>query len=246
MSTGGAGSNYTETPVSIHQFLTDPNYLGKFLGGVREEWLRELEVVCSPDKRIAEWVVVGRTGCGKTTMAMAALLYRIYSQVLLQDDPAQFYGLLPGSWFVFGILNTTLGQAEVGLDALQQWVDESPWFQQHSPRQKDTRGKIVWADKHVMVHSGSMSGHVLGDNLFGFVLDTANLAHLSKGRVGERTRVADFYRAARRRMVSRFHRDGSTPGLLVYIGYPETSVPSMEDSLGKYKDDPNTHVTTML
>jgi len=241
--------DYEEPPVPIRQFLQDEHYLGKFMGACSETWLRELEIVLAPDSPIVEWIMKGAIGTFKTTTASAAILYKAYCQLLLKGSPAEYYGLLRGSWIFFAILNITLERAESGIDALQTWVDESPWFQKHYPRQARSGDKIVWPQKRVVIHSGSLAGHVQGENLFGVTLDEANFyRHKRKlsGKPGEQTRAHDLYRASRRRMVSRFIQwGGRLPCLMILMSSQETPSSFLDEHERKHQDDPHTHVTSM-
>ena len=240
--------DYDEPPVSIRQFMTDEAYLGKFMGESSEAWLKELEIVCAPESPIVEWIVKGAIGIGKTSVSMVATLYKVYCQLLLKGDPAQYYGLLRGSSMVFVILSITLDRTESGLDILQHWVDESPWFQRNYPRQPRTANKLVWPTKRILIHVGSLPGHVLGDNLFGLVLDEANFhRHKRKlnGKPGEQTRAHDLYRNSHRRMVSRFQRMGKIPGLMILASSQESTDSFLDEHERKHRDDPSTHVTSL-
>ena len=59
--------DYERVPVSIGQFLTDPDYMGKDLKGLYPVWQKDLREVFGSASRVVEWIMTGSIGCGKTT-----------------------------------------------------------------------------------------------------------------------------------------------------------------------------------
>lgn len=238
--------DYERRPVPVRQFIEDAYYLGAYTAELSGTWKGELETVLEEGSRVVEWILKGAIGTGKTTASAIAQLYKIYRLSCLRD-PAAFYGLLPGSEIVWGYFNITLDRAETGFDHLKGWVDGSPYFKEHCPRRPRTGSKLIFPAKNITVHVGSLAGHVLGDNLFGFVLDEANFFKPKRSlsaAAGDQTRAHDLYRQAKSRMTSRFMRRGRLPCLLTLISSEETKTAFLEKHEQAHRSRPETHVTS--
>lgn len=113
-------SYYDEIPVSIHEFLHNPHYLGK--GLTNEEgkftvfayWERTLEKLFPNPLEPATYntlALTGGIGLGKSFMAVICMLYDLYRMLCLKD-PYLYYGLQPIDLITFAVMNITLDAAK--------------------------------------------------------------------------------------------------------------------------------------
>lgn len=228
--------DYEREPVDIETFITDPYYFGHTCAELDDNWINDLKVVFAPGSQIAEWVMTGSIGCGKTTVAMTALGYKIYLMSCLRD-PAAYYGLLADSLIIFGIYSITKKQvADTGYFKLRGFLDTSPYFKNIFPRSKKIDSKVVFERRNMQVIPGSRELHALGLDLFTFSMDEVNFmqerADKDRGKiVGQ---AYDLYNATSTRILSRFMRPGGTiPGMTFLMSSRNAQTSFLEQHLKK-------------
>ena len=223
--------DYDRVPVGVRQFIEDPYYLGRTTADISEAWKQDLEKIFAPNSKTVLFLITGGIGIAKTTVAIIAQLYKIYCTGCLKD-PAVFYGLFTRSKLVFGIFDVTLDRSQSGFDTMREYIDSSPYFQQHFPRKARTGDKIVFPEKGLIVELGSLENHVLGGNLFGFILDEANFFKKASAIKNEQTRAHRIFKAALSRMTSRFAYKNSLPGLMILVSSRQTQSDFLEELVG--------------
>ena len=234
--------DYDEIPVSIDEFLENDRYLGKVYNNgknIYPYWRRFLHNFFhdNPDKAF-EVALTGAIGVGKTTIASIALTYLIYKTLCLKD-PQKFYGLSANSPIVFVVMNLTLELAYSGLYSLiVEAIRLSPWFCERV----DIRGKYEFSitfPKNVALMAGSQTTHTIGKNVLGAVLDEVNFSNAPKG---SKNSVMDMYRNIRRRLESRFLKQGRMPGILMMVSSKNTELDFLEQYISSIKHQKTTWV----
>jgi hypothetical protein len=183
-----------------------------------------------------------------TTIAMAALGYKLHCISCLRD-PAEYYGLLPGSLVIFGIYSITKKQvADTGYFKLRGWIDTSPYFRNDFPRSMKIDSKIDFkpGGQNLQVIPGSMELHALGLDLYSFSMDEVNF--MRERRDKDRGVIAgqayDLYNATHARIMSRFIRPGGTiPGIMLLMSSRKAQTSFLEERLKKAKDTEHTYVS---
>ena len=245
--------DFEETPVTIDEFLDNEFYIGKVGKSIYPVWREDLSKVLSPYSSIIEFVLRGSIGSGKTTVAIAALLYKMY-YILCLRNPQRFYGLADGSPIIFGLFNIYkyLAQA-TSYQYLITWMrDLSPYFRSMRIRDQRKQRRNIESDRQVLdlpkglgIALGAQAINALGMNLYGGLLSEVEFGKDRSQTSEDLSQVADLYYAVRRRMDSRFmQRGGSNPGLLCL----DSSAKSTEGFLAKHildkSADPNTYVSS--
>ena len=233
---------FEKYPVAPRTFIEDPQYLGGSTSHLHEKLKQELDFVLSAKNNIVEWILKGAIGYGKTSVAVAAELYKVYLLTCLKD-PATFYGLLPGSTIVFYIFSITLGKADSGYSKLKTFMNESPYFQKVCPHLQRPKDPIFIPSKRIRIDVGSKREHALSEDTFGFILDEANFFKLNTDKETSQkdsTRAHELYKQAKRRQTSRF----MTPGLNCLLSSQLTQTHFLEERVKAAKDDPTVHVTS--
>lgn len=234
--------DYDEIPVSIDEFLENDYYLGKVYNNgknIYPYWRRFLHSFFheNPDKAF-EVALTGAIGVGKTTIASIALIYLIYKTLCLKD-PQKFYGLSANSPIVFVVMNLTLELAYSGLYSLiVEAIKLSPWFCERV----DIRGKYEFSitfPKNIALMAGSQTTHTIGKNVLGAVLDEVNFSSAPKG---SKNSVMDMYRNIRRRLESRFLKQGRMPGILMMVSSKNTELDFLEQYIQSIKHQKTTWV----
>ncbi len=234
--------DYDEIPVSIDEFLENDYYLGKVYNNgknIYPYWRKFLHNFFhdNPDKAF-EVALTGAIGVGKTTIASIALIYLMYRTMCLKD-PQKFYGLSGNSQIVFVVMNLTLDLAYQGLYSLiVEAIRLSPWFCERV----DIRGKYEYSiefPKNIALMAGSQTTHTIGKNVLGAVLDEVNFSNAPKG---SKNSVMDMYRNIRRRLESRFLKQGRIPGILMLVSSKNTELDFLEQYIQSIKHQKTTWV----
>lgn len=183
-------------------------------------------------------VVHNCIGSGKTTISAIALMYLIYKTLCLKE-PQKFYGLSSNSPIAFVVMNLTLELAYGGLYSLiVEAMKLSPWFSERV----DIRGKYEFSisfPKNIVFMAGSQTQHTIGRNVLGAVLDEINFSNAPKG---SKNSVMDMYRNLRRRLESRFLKQGRIPGLLCLVSSKNTELDFLEQYIQSIKHQKTTWV----
>lgn len=259
-------SDFEIKPVSIDRFLEDDYYLGKIGVDIFPKWREELRVVCDPKREVSEWVIRGCVGAGKTTVAVIALLHRIHFLCCLKN-PQRYYHLMEGSPIVFGLFNIFKYLAQdTSYKYFTNWVKLSPFFQETMRKAyADERTVPGWLQrlnrmygitneemansymrfpKGITLALGSNAIHALGQNLYGGLLDEADMSKNRSIRDDEKTKVEELYGQAKSRLDSRFLQIGGVnPGILVLVSQVQEADSFLSKHVEKVQKDQRTHIS---
>lgn len=214
--------DYNEIPVSIDEFLENPEYLGKVFNNgasIYPFWRDTLRMIFhdNPD-HAHEIAFTGAIGLGKSTIAAIAMMYQMY-RVLCLKDPQKYYHLTNNAPIVFVCLNLTLDLAYSGLYAMiVSALQMSPWFMSKC----DVRGKYSYTisfPKNIELLCASTVQHVIGKNVLMALMDEINFSNAPKG---SQRSVLDMYRNLKRRIESRFMSEGIVKGYIFLISSKNT------------------------
>lgn len=171
-------ADYNEKPVSIYEFLTNDEYLGKSLKDpegnltIYDYWVDKLEKMFAPseDNPIQEVALSGCIGSGKSTCAVIGMAYFLY-RLLCLKSPASYYRLATNSTIALAFFNITLNQSYgVGYAKLQNYCKNSPWFLKHGKVLGRTNPTYYPDNIDILV--GSKNEHFIGHDIFCLAGDT--------------------------------------------------------------------------
>jgi len=163
--------------------------------------------------------------------------------------PAQFHGLLPRSKIIFGIYDITLDKANDLTALMEEYIKESPYFQEKCPMRPRPKFPLYFPSKRIEVSTGSLGAHALGDNVFAFALDEVNFFKKVKDpdNSTEKTRAHQLFNEARTRQVSRFQKGGQAlPGLTILISSRKFQSSFLDEFIEKVKSDPDLQKTAKV
>lgn len=211
--------DYVRRPITIHQFISDPDYFGVVCKRLYPAWRRELEVLFDTENEITEVVITGAIGTGKTTFAVVALAYKLYTLTCLRD-PFEYYNLMRGtSSFVFGLFNATRELSDkVHLDKILGAFNSCKYFRwatQGTTDELERETGILKFENNIKLAFGSRALHALGQDIIGGLLDEMNFQQTSETT----NQARDLYRNTSRRILSRFppRLGRKSPGLLFLV-----------------------------
>lgn len=122
------GEDYEEFPVSMEQFLSDPDYLGDYASRLYSLWKKVLIDIFDHDKGYLEVALSGAIGIGKTEVGCIIVIYLLY-QLLCLKSPYVYYNV---SNIVIAFVNLNLDLAEsVGYKRFHDIILTIPWFRRH-------------------------------------------------------------------------------------------------------------------
>ena len=207
---------FENTPVSIREFIEDPDYLGTALeGSVYPILIQRLEELF--EGSFTEVVLCGGIGWGKTTFAEIGVLYECYLLSCLRE-PAKTYGLIPGSNLIFPCISVKKEQAERAFFAgIYNIAKRSKYFHDRFPYEKNLKSEMRFPKGLQCRPVATTEGSVLGEGVFGAVFDEINFwARVEHSRLnpegGEYDEATVLYNRLSRRILSRMNERGRLPG----------------------------------
>lgn len=235
-------NDFEENIVDIETFVTDRNYLGLSLGkNIYPRWMDHMKYYCEPDNKILEVFFTGPIGAGKTSIAVASILYQIYKLLCLKN-PQSYYNIISDDIIAFAFFNVVLAlAADVTFNKVAAMVDLSPYFkEQLAPKGEKKLSEGMFFKKNLGILIGSKFSHGLGYNLFGGVIDEANFF-----KVGQNTatsNIMETYTGILRRMESRFMQVGGIiPGQLYIVSSKKETSSFLEVHIENNKSNPRSY-----
>jgi len=183
--------------------------------------------------------------CGKTTVAVISMLYKIYLLSCLRDI-CNYFSMMKDSAFCFALFNVYVYKADENYTLMQNYVSNIPYFKEIFPA-RATHSKIALPalefPTRISVVTGASQIHALGEQVIGFFLDEANFM---KGDldISEKGQAQKLYEAAYRRMTNRFQRRFDIPGLVVLCSSRQATDSWLEKRLSKVKEGGGTVVAS--
>jgi len=220
-------AEYERIPVDIETFIKDEYYLGKTCAGIYPKWLEALIELFSGGYN--ECIFTGAIGTGKTFAASIGACRILYELSCLRD-PCKTFGLAPGS--TISIANMSVNELlarKVVFENLGAKIKASPYFSEHF-KAEDTQKEMRFP-KGIWLTARATTDHsVLGMNLISAILDETNFMARNEGKKtsdGRRYGMVDqaetLYTSMKRRMKSRFEKNGKLPGMLFVVSSKQTN-----------------------
>ena len=159
-------SDFREVPVSIDQFLCDPDYLGGATNGgksVYPYWRSMMNDVFTLGNLYNEIILSGATRIGKTSTAVTILAYMLY-KLMLYRDPHTYFNKKPTARFTLIFANLTKELANgVAFFEFNSTIKESPWFMRHGAMNKSVNNPIYLPEgDKINILPCSDAAHALG------------------------------------------------------------------------------------
>lgn len=246
--------DYNEVPVSPRVFFNSTYYFGDNAGKIYPRWLEDLEEVLDPKNKIYEWCISGGIGIGKTTIACASLMYKIY-QLLCLKNPHEFFNLMavqPITFILFSIFKYKAH--DIVYEKLINMLNGSPYFRQ---RCRERTNKVfgysqsigteleIKLPNSVRIITGSTGEHALSEDILGGILDEVNFrledTYSSESKY-LRTAMG-IYNAVSRRIKSRFYSTDNCAGLLCLVSSKRATQDFLEVYIDKVRNSPNVKVS---
>lgn len=221
-------AHYSEQPVSIQEWLSDPYYMGDASKDLYGHWKRDLvELFESQQYSLA--LVSGSTGSGKSTFASFAILYQLYCALCLKD-PQRSYGVAAGTQMYFvNLADKEQTARKAVFESIVSKLKMSRWFLERYPPLNKLTDRFASNElrfpKSLSILAGSSTQTAfIGLTVLGGFVDELNFfqkvalsrRHLiSESRYGIEGKAGEIFDGLMRRIKSRFQKRGRLPCVLI-------------------------------
>lgn len=233
---------YKHPPVDIETFVKDPYYLGNTCDNLYPKLLEDLIELFSGDYH--ECIFTGSIGYGKTFAASIGVCRVLYELSCLKN-PHKTYSLAKDSNISIVALsvNETLA-TKVVFENIATKLTSSPYFKEQFPFEV-TKKEMRFPNSIWIASRATTDTSALGLNTIGCLLDETNFI-ASKSSKYEKFGVTDhaetIYNSIKRRMKSRFEKQGKLPGMLFVVSSKKTSDDFTARRINTSKTDPQVFV----
>lgn len=235
-------ADYTEIPVSIKEFITNPYYLGKSTRNgesIYPYWRQKYNEIFDESLGYEEIVLTGAIGVGKTRTAVVCLAYLLYKIMCLRN-PQEYFKFNEGDKITIFFLNINLKLAEgVGFKTLHQYLLNSPWFMERGTQ--TGRTNLIYNPPHnIGITYGSKSDHALGQQVFCAFMDEVDFTKggIKGGDVlNAQNGIMQAYTTIKERINSRFIKNGVQYGRLFLVSSKKSEHDFIEAYIRKMQSE---------
>lgn len=235
-------AEWKKTPVDIETFVKDPYYLGLTCENIYPKLLDDLVELF--EGGYSEAVLTGSIGWGKTFYASIGVC-RILYELSCMRDPQKSFGLASGSGIA--ITNMSVNEAlamKVVFDNIATKIKASPYFQENFPFQSN-RKELRFPNSIWVAARAATDTSALGLNTIAGIVDETNFMGklFSKDKSAPNLDLAEsIYATMKRRMKSRFERQGRLPGILFMVSSKKTNDDFTARRVREATEDPSVFV----
>ena len=234
---------YEEIPVSIDQFIEDPDLLGNTTDNGRAifpYWRNALREILHGGKSYTEIIFAGAIGLGKSFVSCIIGSYLLYKLLCLRN-PQSYYNLAPNSPITFAFFNIHKYLASgVAYGQFQGMLQSSPWFLRHG-EVRGVKNKEYYPGKGINFIVGANPEHAIGQNIFFGMLDEMSFAKKPNADI-LKAGVMELYRSVKTRMTSRFTREGILQAKMILISSKRTDSDFLDQYAQQQKGNPDTYI----
>jgi hypothetical protein len=199
--------------VPIEEWIHSPYYSGYDARNLYPYW--RTEIINFVNSGLAEWILTGSIGAGKTTAASYALIYKLYVLSCFFPIPALF-GLFTSTEIFFIYFSVNMKQADrTGYGKLRSIVDSIEYFHDNFRRNQRVTSSLQF--KNVNVIYGSGTDHQIGLDLLGVFLDEGDFYAVKGSGGNEFSKARDLYTSTTNRRVARFSINGVDQGISLLV-----------------------------
>lgn len=221
-----ADAEYKRPLVDIETFVRDEYYLGKTCDNLYPQLLSDLTDMFSGGYH--EVVLTGSIGYGKTFLASIGIC-RILYELSCMRTPHKSFGLAVDS--NISIVNLSVNEMlamKVVFENIASKIKASPYFEEFFSFEV-TKKELRFPGNIWVAARASTDNSVLGLNVIASIVDETNFLprnryqKASHARWNHYDKAESLYAAIKRRMKSRFERNGKLPGMLFIVSSKKTS-----------------------
>lgn len=236
-------ADWTSTPVDIETFIRDPYFMGESCNTMYPKLVDKMVELFSGE--YYEAFLSGSIGWGKTFFASVGLC-RILYELSCMKNPQKSFGLSSDTTIAITCLSASEALAmKVAFEGVAAKVKMSPYFndmfQFRSNRKELKFPNNIWVAARAATDTSA-----LGLNTISGFIDEANFygtrQKQASGKLVQNNRADNIYAVMRRRIKSRFERNGKLPGILFVSSSKQSQEDFTERRIREAADDPHVFV----
>ena len=226
------------TIAPIEEWINSEYYLGNIARDIFPYWKETIiEFFNSPDKKNLG-IFYGSLGGGKT-FTSCVIIARLIYELSCYNYPALKFNLSASTGIVIYLLAPTIEIAErTAFGDLKSIIDQSPYFIEEYPRDKNVNSKALFGDGKVCVYTGSKAENFLGQNLLCLLMDEASFQRGSEDN-SKFQKASGIFRESLNRRKSRFMVDGVDQSLGLIASSADTITSFTEQIIEENINNPN-------
>lgn len=238
-------SDFTEVPVSITQFICDPEYLGRANrngDAVYPFWKSTLSNIFNSGNKYNEIILSGATRIGKTSTAVIIMSYMLY-RLMIYRDPHKYFSKKEVSRFTVAFANLTKDLAEgVAYREFNDTLKVSPWFNNHGRFSNSERNfYYIPSGDQIDIVAASDAAHLLGMQTWCIMMDETNFAKAGVKDINKaKSHMKSLYDTANARISGTFRINGEVYGKLIAASSKNTDSDFLSDHIEKQLNAGNT------
>lgn len=214
------GAEYKTPPVDMKTFVKDPYFLGQTCSMIYPKLLEDLIELFDGGYHEAIWT--GAIGYGKTFAASIGLC-RVLYEISCLKDPHASYGLAKDSNIAIVALSVNENLAtKVVFENIVTKIKASPYFEEQFPFEP-TKKELRFPHNVWIAPRSTTDTAALGLNIIAGIIDESNFIPTKKTMTGEENRADALFNQMKRRMKSRFERQGKLPGMMFVVSSKRTN-----------------------
>lgn len=240
-------SDFKEVPVSIDQFISDPEYLGKTNRNgeaVYPFWKSTLRNIFNAGNKYNEIILSGATRIGKTSTANVIAAYMLY-RLMLYRNPHEYFKKKEVSRFSIVFANLTKDLAfGVAYREFNDTLKESPWFNDHGSFSRSERNfyYVPEGDK-IEIIAVSDSAQALGKQCWFALIDETNFAKAGVKDINKaKQHMKALYDTINARISGTFRIGGEVYGKLVASSSKNTDSDFLSNHIESQLNSGNSHL----
>jgi len=240
-------ADFTEVPVSIDRFISDPYYLGQSTDNgaqVYPFWRKTLTDIFNHGNQYNEIILSGATRLGKSATAVKIVAYMLY-KLMLYRQPQKYFHLQPTAKMTIAFANLTKDLAEgVAFADFNQTMKHSPWFMDHGAMNRGTVNQIYVPDSgDIEIVAGSSATNFLGKTTFCCVIDECNFAKSGIKDISlAKQHMKSLYDTINARIAGTFSLNGEVYGKIVAASSKNTDSDFLSDHIETQMNAGNSHL----
>ena len=240
-------ADFKEVPVSIDQFICDPEYLGTVNrngDAVYPFWKKTAHDIFAEENKYNEIILSGATRIGKTSSSIIIASYMLY-RLMLYIDPHEYFQKKAVSKFTIAFANLTKDLAlGVAYREFNDTLKESPWFMRHGTVSKSDRNfYYIPEGDYIEIVPASDAAHLLGMRIWHCTMDETNFAKAGVKDISlAKQHMKKLYDTVNARISGTFRLGGEVYGKLVASSSKNTDSDFLSDHIEQQLNAGNTHL----
>lgn len=229
--------------VPISDWINSEYYTGKAGYDIWPFWRDTIIEFFQEDKNVL--ILTGSLRGGKTDCGMWVMDRLLYYLSCFNYPSLRFNLNISSIISMMYLTSTKKNPEKTGYGKLQRFIDQTPYYIDHFPRNKNRTSSLNFNDK-VAVYFGSDISDFQGSDLISIMFDEANFVRAGGGEFGKMEKAINIYRESTNRRKLTYNVDGIEYGASIIASSVDTITSFTETEIENNINNPKAlikHVT---